>query len=45
LAAAVVAAVLVIAVEVQFAQRNIRRGQLAVQPMFPTPSTGDRPEA
>jgi hypothetical protein len=44
LAAAVVAAVLVIAVEVQFAQRNIRRGQLAVHPMFPTPS-GDRPGA
>jgi hypothetical protein len=45
LASAVVAAMIVIAVQVMFAGRNIRRGQQAIRPMFPTPSTGDRPGA
>jgi hypothetical protein len=45
LASAIAAAMIVIAVQVLFARRNIRRGQQAIQPMFPTPSIGDRPGA
>jgi hypothetical protein len=45
LASAVVAAMIVIAVQVMFAGRNIRRGQQAIKPMFPTPSIGERPGA
>jgi hypothetical protein len=45
LACAIVAATIVIVVEVQFAKRNIRRGQQAIQPMFPTPPISDRPGA
>jgi hypothetical protein len=45
LAIAIVAAAILIVIEVQFAQRNIRRGQHAIQPMFPTPPIGDRPPA